>query len=75
MSQSQAAHLVLMANQIAANNSYGDDIEQTASVVFAHVKKFWARSMKQQIVEYAKTDSRDMNPAVKRAVELLAMDS
>ncbi|MCE8035339.1 MAG: formate dehydrogenase subunit delta [Halomonas sp.] len=72
MSRSQLDSLIHMANQIAANNAhYGD---ATVERVHNHLKKFWARSMKRQIVEYLQQDGSQLSPLAREAVALLAQD-
>lgn len=72
MSRSQLDSLIHMANQIAANNAhYGD---ATVERVHIHLKKFWARSMKRQIVEYLQQDGSQLSPLAREAVALLAQD-
>jgi len=72
MSQNELEHLIQMTNQIVANNSYFGNEEQTATVTASHLKKFWARSMKQQIIDYAQNDGEQLSPAARMAVEQLA---
>ncbi|MGQ4877809.1 formate dehydrogenase subunit delta [Billgrantia sp. LNSP4103-1] len=70
MSRSQLDSLIQMANQIAANNvHYGT---AAAERVHLHLKKFWARSMKQQIVDYLRRDGSELSPLAREAVALLA---
>ena len=45
---SQLDSLIRMVNQIAANNTHRGDT--AAEYVHTHLKKFWARSMKRQII-------------------------
>ncbi|WP_111414919.1 formate dehydrogenase subunit delta [Billgrantia lactosivorans] len=71
MSRSQLDTLIHMANQIAINNAhYGDAAER----VHVHLKKFWARSMKRQIVDYLRDDGSQLSPLARQAVALLAQD-
>jgi len=71
MSSSQIKTLVSMLNQIADNNSYKKTDEETAAVVADHVKKFWARSMKENIIKYANSDGSALSPAIKLALAQL----
>ncbi|KAA0010792.1 formate dehydrogenase subunit delta [Billgrantia pellis] len=72
MSRSQLDSLIHMANQIAANNAhYGD---ATVERVHSHLKKFWARSMKRQIVDYLQQDGSRLSPLAREAVERLARE-
>lgn len=66
----QLQHLIKMINQISANLDHGDP-NKAAEETATHLKKFWARSMKQQIIEYADSDGSDLNAVSKLAVEQL----
>lgn len=59
-----------MVNHICANNSFGT-VEDAAIVASTHMKKFWARSMKQDIIAYAKEDGSELSEAAKAAVAKL----
>ncbi|ARD46041.1 formate dehydrogenase subunit delta [Colwellia sp. PAMC 21821] len=71
MSSSQIKTLVSMLNQIADNNNYKKTDEETAKVVAEHVKKFWARSMKENILQYANSDGSALSPTIKLALALI----
>ncbi len=71
MATGQPQHLIKMINQIAANNLHHGDIEAAASLVANHVRKFWARPMKQQIIAYYHRDGSALCATARRAVELL----
>jgi formate dehydrogenase subunit delta len=62
--------LIHMVNQIAENNQHGGE-EKAASVTSVHMQKFWARSMKEDIIEYLKTDGSDLSDTAKVAVGML----
>lgn len=66
----QLHHLIKMINQISANLDHGDK-DKAAQDVVGHIKKFWARSMKQQIIEYADADGSELNPVSALAVQQL----
>ncbi|MFW3614868.1 formate dehydrogenase subunit delta [Billgrantia antri] len=69
MSRSQLDTLIHMVNQIAINNAhYGDAAER----IHAHLTKFWARSMKRQIVDYLQQDGSELSPLAREAIERLA---
>ncbi|WP_036566273.1 formate dehydrogenase subunit delta [Oceanospirillum beijerinckii] len=70
--KTQLEQLIVMINQIVDNNSYGNTPEQTADATAVHLKKFWARSMKHQIIEYLEQDGSELQPAAKLAVQQLA---
>ncbi|GGO83656.1 hypothetical protein GCM10011348_27960 [Marinobacterium nitratireducens] len=60
--------LILMANQIAANNSHYGTEAEAAERVRNHLKKFWARSMKQQIIDYLQNDGSELSPLARQAI-------
>ncbi len=66
-SQQQLIH---MANQIVENNLHGGD-ENAANVTLVHMQKFWARSMKEDIINYLKTDGSDLSDPAKVAIGML----
>lgn len=68
MSATELDHLIKMINQISDNIAIGDDDAATAPQVAGHIKKFWARSMKKKIIEYAAIDGAQLNSVAKIAV-------
>ncbi len=62
--------LIHMVNQIVENNQHGGP-EKAAAATSVHMKKFWARSMKEDIIEYLKTDGSDLSDTAKLAVGML----
>lgn len=74
MSHSQLDQLVSMANQIADNNGHQGDETVVADFVALHLKRFWARSMKQQIIDYSKTADNNLNHMAAQAVAVLAKE-
>ncbi|MBS3804536.1 MAG: formate dehydrogenase subunit delta [Oleiphilaceae bacterium] len=71
MSDQQLQNLIKMINQISANNLHHGDESQAADVVAGHLKKFWARSMKEQLIAYADEDGGDLAPVSRLAVQKL----
>jgi formate dehydrogenase subunit delta len=69
MSRNQLESLIHMANQIATNNAHYAD---AAERIHTHLKKFWARSMKRQIVEYLQRDGSGLSPLARQAIAQLA---
>lgn len=62
-------HLVKMANQIADNFSFhADAAERTAD----HLQRFWAPSMRQQLLEYDSAGGEGLQPLLQRALRQLA---
>lgn len=62
-------HLVKMANQIADNFSFHADAEERT---VDHLRRFWAPSMRQQLVEYSSAGGGGLQPVLQRAVQQLA---
>ena len=61
-------HLIKMINQIADNIAIGDNDAVTAPKVADHISRFWARPMKEKIIEYASADGEQLNAVAKIAV-------
>ncbi|MBJ7275032.1 formate dehydrogenase subunit delta [Marinobacter salarius] len=72
MSDQQLQNLIKMINQISDNNLHHGDESEAAEVVATHIKKFWARSMKQQISDYATSGGDELNAVSRLAVERLS---
>ncbi|WP_323127272.1 formate dehydrogenase subunit delta [Marinobacter sp. JSM 1782161] len=68
---SELHHLIQMINQISDNNLHHGNNAQAADKVATHLKKFWARSMKQQIIDYAGSDGSELTDVSKLAVARL----
>ncbi|QEY58888.1 formate dehydrogenase subunit delta [Pseudomonas sp. C27(2019)] len=68
MSEQQLNNLLKMLEHIIANNLHHGDDAQVATVVADHLHKFWARSMKQLILNYD-----DANPAGLSVVAQLSL--
>ena len=61
--------LIKMANQIADNLVFQDDAaERTAD----HLRRFWAPSMRQQLLDYSAAGGDGLKPAARAAVQRLA---
>lgn len=71
MSEQQLQNLIRMVNQISANNTHHSSDELAVDVIAGHLKKFWARSMKQQIIAYSDAQGAELSPISKRAIERL----
>jgi len=67
--RSPEQQLIHMANQIATNNENHRTEEEAVVAVATHMKKFWARSMKQDIVDYLNSGGTDLHPISRLAVE------
>jgi len=68
MSSAELNNLIKMINQIADNIAIGDNEAVTAPKVAAHVRSFWARQMKDKIIDYAICDGEQLNAVAKIAV-------
>ncbi len=69
MSGQQIDHLVKMANQIALNFGSERDLNHAASKTREHLKKFWTRDMRGQLLAYAGSDGADLSPCVRQMLE------
>jgi formate dehydrogenase subunit delta len=72
MSDQQLQNLIKMINQISINNLHHGDEDKAADIVATHIRKFWARSMKQQIIDYAESDGIELSAVSRLAVKRLA---
>ena len=68
MSSIELEHLIKMLNQIADNVVIADEDE--AQCVAIHVNKFWTRSMKETVAQYAREDGSELKPAALNAVSM-----
>ena len=71
MAATELDHLIKMINQIADNIAIGDSEAVTAPQVADHVRRFWARPMKEKIIDYASCDGEQLNAVAKIAVSQL----
>ncbi len=67
----QTETLVKMINQIAENAPNNGDSDAVARSVANHVKKFWAKPMKDQIKNYLDTNGNELSDSARKAVRLL----
>lgn len=68
MSSTELDNLIKMANQIADNIAIGDNQEVMAVKVAEHIRSFWARSMKDKIIDYAIHDGKQLNTVARIAI-------
>ena len=68
MSHNSTDTLIKMINQIAENNAAYEN-EEAAERVVTHIKRFWARKMKSELIVYLKTDGGKLNPIARKAAE------
>lgn len=67
----QLQSLIRMANQISVNLARDDD-EQSATLIANHLKKFWAKSMKEQFIAYAQEDGQELSVLARMAADRLS---
>lgn len=68
MSYSQLASLIKMLNHISANNNWQGETEETAIKVASHIERFWARSMKADILNYLEKDGAELSKLSRMAL-------
>jgi len=73
MSSTELDNLIKMANQIAENIAIGDNQEVVAAKVAEHICSFWARPMKDKIVDYATCDGEHLNSVARVAILKLSI--
>ncbi len=71
MTKESTAHLVKMINQIAANCPYQDDPAAITQATTNHIHKFWAHSMKEDIVTYLEAGGEGLSPVAVEAIRAL----
>lgn len=71
MSDPQVTNLIKMIDQIIANNLHHGDDDQVTDVAAAHLQKFWARSMKQQIIAYTNDSPNQLSPLARMTIAKL----
>lgn len=71
----KASKLIHMAQQIADNNSFTPDNTVVAAKVADHIQRFWDPRMKQQIIDFAKSDAADMSEVVALAVSQIRVNT
>lgn len=71
MSDQQLNNLIKMLEQIIANNLHHGDDAQVAAVAAEHLHNFWARSMKQLIINCADQHPERLSTVAQQAVALL----
>ncbi len=61
-------HLAKMANQIADNFSFHDD---AVDRITDHLRRFWAPSMQQKLIEFEQSGQAELKPEVREALKAL----
>ncbi|MCW8932729.1 MAG: formate dehydrogenase subunit delta [Gammaproteobacteria bacterium] len=64
--------LIKMINQIASNMAPGRNTQDAASATADHLIRFWARSMKFQLISNTKNNVQQLNPIAVKAIEILS---
>lgn len=67
----QRKNLIRMVNQIAENLRHGRSDEVAMEEASSHLEKFWARSMKANIIECLNDSESGLDPLARQAVEQL----
>ncbi len=63
--------LIKMANEIASNIAPGRSQEQAAIMMTDHIVRFWAISMKLQIIDCLETENNQLEPTATQAIQSL----
>jgi len=71
VSDQQLNNLIKMLDQIIANNLHQGDDDKVAAVAADHLHKFWARSMKQQIITYANESPAELSALAQSTIAKL----
>ena len=74
MSGAEIRHLVKMANQIAANIGAGAAQDDTAERVEDHIKRFWARPMRDTLCARLDEYREQLHPAALGALQRIRDD-
>lgn len=61
-------HLVTMANQIGDFFQSYPDQELAKKEIVTHLKRFWASSMREQLMEHVKHQGAGLHPIVRDAI-------
>lgn len=64
----QTEHLITMANQIGDFFKAFPDQQQAKKDIAQHLQRFWAKSMREQIVTYIHEGGEALLPIVKAAI-------
>jgi formate dehydrogenase subunit delta len=68
MVNTEVAHLVSMANDIAANLAFHADADER---IADHINRFWAPRMRGLLLEYAANDGKGLTESLLPALEKL----
>ncbi len=71
MPEQELQHLVTMINQIAANIASTEGEARQVELTADHVKRFWAKSMRDKIIVCADDEIYDLGVVARKAIFLL----
>lgn len=71
MSDQQLNNLIKMIDQIIANNLHHGNDDKVTDVAADHLHKFWARSMKQQIIACANESPEKLSALARASISKL----
>ena len=71
MAGTELQHLIKMMNQISDNMTLTEIDELAAVKVADHIKRFWAPSMREIIISYARSDGEMLQGGSMAAIRLL----
>lgn len=72
MTDDSASHLVEMANQIAVNLAHGKEQDQCITDIASHIQRFWAPSMRQQLLATIDQDDHQIHDFVIKAAKQIS---
>ncbi len=73
MTNDSASHLVDMANQIAVNLAHGKEQGQCITDIASHIQRFWAPSMRQQLLVIIDKRDHQIHDLVMEAAKQLSV--
>lgn len=74
MASAKVNNLIKMVNQIAANICFQATGQSAVLKITNHLQLFWAKSMKQDIIEYYQQDGDGLSELSGQAIALLAQE-
>ena len=72
MPSAKVNNLIKMVNQIAANICFQSSEQELVEKIAKHLQLFWAKSMKQDIIDYYQQDGEALSEHARQAVAVLA---
>jgi formate dehydrogenase subunit delta len=75
MATAELQHLIKMVNQIAKNIAAGESQKDVIEKTAGHIQRFWAGSMKREIVGYVECGGEGLDPLALSAVQQLSKPS